>query len=464
MKKTTIIFIILCLTTIIYAQPQSETHFWQGYLNISETDSLKLVMLIEYEKDTISFIELDSPDQFAFEMRADTFSAKNDSLYFYIKSLNAAFSGVKDGSNYNGTFTQNRKKFPLYFSKTTIFQRFPPRPQTPKKPYPYLEEEIEMQGAADNTTIKGTLTMPREGKPKGLVITVTGSGWQDRDQTIYGHKTFLVLADFLTRNGYAVYRYDDPPIHQFRNMTSLDFQHNLQEVANYFICDDRFRDVPIGFLGHSEGGTIACMAADAMEDDEIQFVISLAAGTQPFAEIITYQSAIISKEMGYSDEHIELIKKSSLKILNSVKKSKDLQKAKKNYIIAAEKVASKLTDEEQAMVGVTPIDNFKKSQSITPWFYYLLQIDLAKVIKGVTCPVFAINGEKDSQVYYKENLAIFSKNLPSNIHHLNKSYPNLNHLFQTSTTGSVREYKEIEETISPLVLHDILHWLNTINE
>ncbi len=462
-RKGLLLLILLLPIFTLTAQTKTESHFWIGHLKVTKTDSLKLVMLVEYKNDTVQFVELDSPDQYSYEIRADKYLIEGDSLFFEINSLKASYAAHKEGDDYRGVFTQGGKSFPLFLKKESIFQRFPPRPQTPKKPYPYLEEEVEIADYDGNLTIKGTLTMPEKGAIKGLVITVTGSGWQDRDQNIFGHKTFLVIADYLTKNGYAVYRYDDPPFYLFNKMTTHDLERNVQEVVNHFNSDDRFSNIPIGILGHSEGGTIACMAAQYNEDKGIDFILSLAGASQPFSEVLIYQTLLISKEMGYSEERLALIEKISRKTYKAIDKASSPKEAQEAFAKVAQKEAAKLSEADQEAIGLTPMDIFNKTRAITPWFYALLKIDITDHLKEISCPVFAINGELDTQVYYKENLAIIEENLPENSLHYIKSYPHLNHLFQHATTGSVQEYKEIEETISTEVLEDILKWLDSIN-
>ncbi len=449
------------LSTTVLGQTKTESHFWQGFLKLNEKDSLRITLLLEFQDDSLTKVEMDSPDQFAFEIPATKYEMTKDSLFFEVKSINASYKAKSVNEDYDGIFTQRGKTMPLFLKKTNIFQRFPPRPQTPKKPYQFLEEEMEIEGAV-NPKIKGTLAMPTQGAVKGLVIMVTGSGWQDRDQTIFGHKTFLVITDYLTRNGWATFRYDDAPIALFQQMTTFDFEKDLHEIVNHFNSDERLGGAPIGLLGHSEGGTVVCMTAANCEAQDVDFVVSLAGAAVDFSEILIYQSLQLSAESGYSQEIIEKTEKVSRKIYKAIAKGKNPKHAQDNFIKAAKKEQKKVSEEEAKMIGISPIDIYTKARSISPWFYNIFQIDMQKSIKHLVCPVFAANGEKDMQVNARDNLDAFQNNLPYHELHLIKSYPELNHLFQNANTGSVREYKDIDETISEEFLHDLLNWLNKV--
>jgi len=463
MKKLTLIISLYLLGAAFCVNAQEitqTTQSWSGYLKPTVKDSIKIVINLQFEDERLTGVTMDSPDQMAYDIKATKFSMQNDTFHFAILNAGITYKGVIEEQLISGTFTQGGKKLPLLLQPSQPV--LPPnRPQTPQPPFPYVEEEINMNDHNGEPNITGTLTLPKDGKIKATLILITGSGWQDRDETIFFHKPFKVIADFLTRNGYAVYRYDDLPANVFAKSTTFDFEKNVQTIVKYFQQDKRTKSQPVGLLGHSEGGSVAFMAA--ANNPSIDFIISLAGPGEKFNAVNLYQIEEISKEQGLNDKEIEDVLELQRKfnqLVENAKTTTDANDKLKNLVAEYNK---KWNDEQKSKYNFTAKSVLGMVQLIyNPWFFNLFKIDFVKYIKKIKSPVYAANGEKDLQIYYKTNLAIIDQNLPKKTPRKIVSYPNLNHLFQTCETGSLEEYGEIEETIYPKVLDDILLWLNEV--
>jgi len=466
MKKLILIICLFLLGTAFCVKAQETTQTkqsWSGYLKPTVKDSLKIVVNLQFENETLVNVTLDSPDQMAFNLKATKFSMKSDTLHFSISNLGASFTGNKVGEELiSGTFTQGGKKLPLNLLPAQSILP-PSRPQTPQPPFPYLEEEINMNDHKGEPNIKGTLTLPEDGKIKATLILITGSGWQDRDETIFDHKPFKVIADFLTRNGYAVYRYDDLPAKVFAKSTTLDFEKNVQTIVKYFQQDKRTKNQPIGLLGHSEGGLITFLAA--ANNPSIDFIISLAGNSEKMNDVLVYQIGESYRIAEYDEQEIAEVLEMHKNVNQLLEKAKDTQDAKVKLEKLIAEYNKKWDTEKKIRYQFTVSDVVNMVQvRCNPWFFAVMKIDPAKYIKKIKVPVFTAIGEKDLQIYYKTNLATIEKNLPQKTPRKIVSYPNLNHLFQTCETGAFIEYGKIEETIAPKVLEDILLWLNEITK
>jgi len=445
----------------LYAQPLTMDKSWEGTLKISDKDSLKIVLTLNFQNDSLVGAEFDSPDQFVFGIKTSSFKIKNDTLKVVSKQISAHYIGVlNDKGDYEGVFTQRNSKKPLMLHAIDVRPTLK-RPQEPKPPYEYTETEIVVKDRFGAPLIKGTLTFPS--KPlKGTVILISGSGWQDRDETIFGHKPFKVIADFLTQAGYAVYRYDDRGAALFEKSTTFDFVSDVQLIVNYFKNDPKHNTHKIGLIGHSEGGLVAFMAA--AENPKIDFIISMAGCGESFSKIILYQAEIFAKAEGFSDDEVKETLEISSKIYKMLSKvdSSAVAAAKFREIVAD--YSKKMTPDQKIKYKLTDGDVLSQISTITsPWFMTIFKIDPEKYLKRIECPVYAINGEKDCQVNYATNLPIIKKYI-SKKSPLNKveSFPNLNHLFQECETGLLDEYGKIEQTISPKVLNNILLWIDLV--
>ena len=430
---------------------QNISGYWEGMLRISAKDSLRLGMYVVQNGDSIS-VELDSPDQYSIGAQGSNVTWADSSISWKLSSVNASYKGTltKD-SLFEGTFRQGSLKLPLTLERgheRTVINR----PQTPEPPYPYTEEEIRIKDKSGKfDLINGTLTLP-SGASKGLVILLTGSGWQ---------KPFLVIADHLTRQGYAVFRYDDFPTAVFAKSTTYDFADGVTMILDSFAKRPDLGSLPTGLLGHSEGSLVAEIVA--ARDKRIDFVITLGGVAQTISDVLLYQVHAINEASGeLTPEENDYAVEASKTIYDIIAKSKSPD--------AAAKKINKLYSYQSGTLITSKIEADVFSQNkkaeimqmvYSPWFYTLFHHQPKKHIKKMRCPMLAVGGEKDLQVDAVTNNALFKAYLPKNPLHRFEVIPNANHLLQTCTTGSPDEYGIIEETLRGDVLEIIQEWLDS---
>jgi pimeloyl-ACP methyl ester carboxylesterase len=338
------------------------------------------------------------------------------------------------------------------------------RPQNPLVPYPYYSEEVRFPNDSGNVTLAGTLTLPSKSGKYPVVVLISGSGPQNRDEEIFDHKPFLILADHLTRNGIGVLRYDDRGVGQstgkFETATSLDFSYDAESAVQYLKTRKDIDTTEIGLMGHSEGGLVAPMVAARSRD--IAFMVLLAAPAMELKKALLLQDGLIAKAYGMSDDKVKKLVDINDQIYDIVIQSSDLIKLKANITAIANQHMHEIPDQRIP-------DNMTREQYVKArieslssiWAQYMLKHDPGKILEDVKCPVLAINGEKDLQVVPKENLAAIALALKKggNTNVTTKEFPNLNHLFQECETGSPEEYKKIEQTFAPVALNEISGWI-----
>lgn len=410
MKKAMVALTALLISSAAYSQSMMGS--WNGQIEIGP-QKLAIVIHLSQEENGKTVCAMDSPDQGAKDIPAEVMYISSDSLSISISQIGMTYTGRLSGNQIKGTFRQFGIKVPLDLNPGLITRN---RPQEPSEPYSYKTEEVVFSNDAAEVRLSGTLTYPvgYDGKKKvPVVIIVTGSGLQDRNEEIYGHKPFLVIADYLAQHGIASLRYDDRGFAESTGdgaaATTADFAEDA--IAGLKMLKQMKKFSKIGIMGHSEGGCIAFMAGAR---DEADFVISLA-GLGVRADIaLTAQVNKINELMGFT-------------------------------------------------TPVT-IETYREnvSASRSAWMDWFIDYDPTDDIKATRCPVMAVNGSKDVQVLSIMNLSGIEKNLRKNRKNLVKEYPDLNHLFQTSKTGLPQEYAQIEETFSQEVLEDIAIWINSL--
>ena len=343
------------------------------------------------------------------------------------------------------------------------------RPQTPKPPFPYKALELKYPNKTAGIDLAGTLTLPEGQGPFPAVILISGSGAQDRDETIFEHRPFHVLADTLTRRGIAVLRVDDRGVGgsggSVSKSTSDDFAGDVMAGIAVLKARPDIDGRKIGLMGHSEGGIIAPMVAARSSD--VAFIVMLAGTGLPGDEILMMQGRLIAKVMGASEKDLDKQKDLQKRLFGIMKTETDPKKARTAMREELKKLLNDASPEERKAAG--DVDSFaeneiKKLES--PWFRFFLKFDPRPTLEKVHCPVLALNGEKDLQVPPKEDLAEIAKALKKggNTRVTTKELPGLNHLFQTCKTGAVSEYSEIEETIAPSALKVIGDWVVEVTE
>jgi uncharacterized protein len=434
---------------------------WRGLLQVTPKDSLAMVLVVDTVGDSVKVV-LDSPDQYVTDIPVSSFSFVGDSVSFKVTSLYVTYTGIlyPDENVIKGTFTQGRKKLPLSLSKTNK-RILANRPQTPVPPFNYVvEPDIVINDPKTGMPlIMGTLTYPENKKPKGTVIMISGSGWQDRDETILSHKPFFVIADYLTRRGYAVFRYDDVPKYKFAKSTTFDFADNVNLIIDSLKSYNKFDLGKIGLLGHSEGGLVAFIVA--AQNPDIKFVISMAGVGETMKETLLYQARVVLPKQNYTSEELEASIKNSEKVYTLVEKSRDVESASDDLNSELAEYTRNMTDSQKVRYNSTSEDLLMlKQQLLSPWLYQVLKIQPGQYIKKIKCPVYALNGEYDLQVGYRNNLSLIEQYLRENPCNTIEMFPKLNHLFQVAETGYYDEYGKIEQTISPEVLDKIGEWLD----
>jgi pimeloyl-ACP methyl ester carboxylesterase len=441
---------------------QEITGQWNGVLKVQGTQ-LRLVFNVD-KTDSGYSSTLDSPDQGANGIPVTITTFEDPKIKFEVKNLGIEYNGELKENEITGTFKQGGQVFPLTLSRKAVEKVETKRPQEPTKPYPYYSEDVTFQNVKANISLSGTLTLPGKEGNFPVVILISGSGPQNRDEELLGHKPFLVISDHLTKNGIGVLRYDDRGVGKsegdFKTSTSADFATDVESAIAYLKTRKEINKKKIGLMGHSEGGLIAPMVASQSED--VSFIVLLAGTGLQGDKIILLQQALIAKADGTSDSDIMEATDAFTKAVYMVMKSDDEQKLKTdltnfiNKLIEDDpsaEIPSGLTKEEFVSAQVNEISS--------PWMKYFLKLDPAIALEKVKCPVLAINGEKDLQVPPKENLEAIKKALvkAGNENVTVVELANLNHLFQECETGSPKEYSNIEQTFSPTALTLILDWI-----
>ena len=384
---------------------------WHGTLKLN---AMKLSIVMHFSDNACT---LDSPDQGAKGIKGEVREITAEKVDVAFPTLNATYTGVLKDGKIEGTFTQMGYKLPLVLEEG---QPVRIRPQTPQPPFPYQTEEVSFVNTEDSASLAGTLTYPvgyNSKRKVPVVIMVTGSGLQNRDEELFEHKPFLVIADFLARNGIASLRYDDRgaglSTGDIENITTEGFCRDAAAGIAFLRKTGHFSK--IGVLGHSEGGSIAFMLAAQKKCD---FIVSMAGPGLRGDSIIVEQTNELLRQQG-----------------------------------------------QPATMTVRQMRLTMLLQKTNPWYDYFVDFDPAPVIKQIKCPALLLNGDKDSQVMAASNIPVIRALLSDNEKHqlpdnqVIKVYPGLNHLFQHCTTGMPAEYGSIEETISEEVLHDIAEWI-----
>lgn len=437
---------------------------WQGILNAYGAE-LRIVFKVSKGPDGTFTATMDSPDQMAMDIPVDEVTYERDTLRLEVKPIMGFFEGliIDGGSAIEGTWNQGGHSLPLLLRRVDVAPEIR-RPQEPQKPYPYDEEDVLYENKEAGITLAGTITLPRSASPSPAVLLISGSGPQNRDEMVYGHRPFLVLADYLTRRGIAVLRVDDRGVGgstgSFSQAISEDFAGDVLAGVEYLKGREEVNPQQIGLIGHSEGGIIAPMVAARSPD--IAFIVLMAGPGLTGEEILYMQGALIAKAHGADEKTIAKNRAVQERIFSVLKHEKDDAVAEERIReILANEMAELGEDEMKAVDYSEAFVDAQTRESISPWLRFFLTYDPKPTLMEVRCPVLAINGEKDVQVPPRENLRAIGEALQAggNKNFVTKELSGLNHLFQTCETGSPAEYTTIEETISPAALQLVTEWI-----
>ena len=371
---------------------------WEGQLKVPGTE-LRIVFNISKNQDGALTATLDSPDQGVTDIPVEEVIFKDNTLHLEVKSAGSVFEGnvSEDFLVIEGEWKWSGQSVPLIVNRIDKAIEIL-RPQEPKKPYPYIEEEAIYENKKAGITLAGTLTLPSEKGPFPAVLLITGSGPQDRNETIYGHYPFMVLADYLTRQGIAVLRVDDRGVGEstgdFSLATSEDFASDVLAGIEYLKTRKEINPEQIGLIGHSEGGLIAPMVA--IKSPDVAFIILMAGTGLTGEEILYLQGALISRAMGISEEDITKNRQFNEKIFSLIKDEKDVKiiEEKLRQMFMAD--WTELNEEEKNKIGDPEVFLEAQLQSLlSPWLKFFLTYDPKPTLSKVKCSVLAINGEKD---------------------------------------------------------------------
>jgi fermentation-respiration switch protein FrsA (DUF1100 family) len=436
---------------------------WMGKIMAGAVPLRIVFNLLVVEKDSL-IATLDSPDQGAKNIKLGPVTFDGRSIKISAGAMLAEYNGmIKNDTLIEGTWTQAGRSIELNISRLKkVFTLN--RPQEPKSPFPYNTEDVTFTNTKFNIELAGTVTIPKGNGPFPAVILITGSGAQNRNEELLGHKPFLVIADYLTRNGIAVLRYDDRGMGKsggnYINATSADFATDAEAAFNFLKSYPGINSKAIGLIGHSEGGLIAPIVASTNKN--VDFIVSLAGPGVNGEKIILRQSEDISHASGLPDEQIRENNSTNQRIYSKLKSEADNLKAEEKIMTEYKEIlTSNGASPEEIEKSVTQLKMTFGSEIYT-WFRYFIMTDPGIFWKEVKCPVLAINGEKDLQVAADVNLAAIENALKSggNKNVKTLKIAGLNHLFQNCDKGLPAEYGEIEETFSPEILKILADWIS----
>jgi pimeloyl-ACP methyl ester carboxylesterase len=443
--------------------------YWLGTLDAGAT-SLRLAFNISRASEDVFTATMDSPDQGATGIPTGDVMVDGDSIRIEVPYVRGYYLGVfTSAATIQGSWHQSGVSFALDLEKQDspfVLQR----PQEPQPPFPYKEEEVRFKQLKEGFTLAGTLTVPQGQGPFPALVLVSGSGSQNRNEEIFGHKPFWVIADYLTKNGIAVLRYDDRGVGASGGMasgaTTADLALDARSAFDYLSTRPEIEQTRLGILGHSEGGLIAFMLAAEYKD--IAFIVSLAGPGVDGKTILLEQSDYISRLSGVS----ESIRKDNRIVMDKVY---DLMTTNKTHQSWGDEViaftSTYYSSKQRGQYSEEDIERAKRNllasipESSYAWMKYFVMSDPAPYFASISCPVLALNGRKDCQVLAEQNINAIKSGLQSagNKQVTTMILPGLNHLFQTSQTGLPSEYNIIEETFSPNALELISGWVLGLN-
>ena len=462
--KSPFVLFLFLFSAVLCAQPDTLFGRWGGALAVGKRP-LSLIFEITRDSNNTPEVYLDVPVQGLRHYRLETtFDADSLSLQVAARAFGMEYVGRYEKDTIRGVFSQNGMNFPLALSRLSDSVPSLKRPQTPRPPFPYYSEEVVFYNDKQGVRLSGTLTLPDAGYKGPVAVLVSGSGQQDRDETAFGHKPFFVWADYLTRAGIGVLRYDDRGVGgstgDVENATSYDFSLDAEAAVRYL----RKRGFSsVGMIGHSEGGMIAPLVA--ARDARVGFIVLLAAPGIPCDSLLLLQQQAISESEGYSQSRIETLLQTNRKIF-ALLKSDMPEKALKDSVLYGLRFLSGSDFPEDELENPVQEEALQKQVNtlMSPWFRYFVQYNPASVLQKVKCPVLALNGSQDVQVLAGPNTQGIRQALrqAGNRNFSVEILPGLNHLFQQCAACTVGEYAEIEETVNEEALQRVNMWLGKL--
>lgn len=446
----------LLLPAVVMAQSLAGS--WSGHLAVGDA-KLRLVIHLMEEQGAWR-ATMDSPDQGAKGIPFDSVAVQGSAVSLISEQLQARIDLVAWGADHlMGQFVQGAMTTSLMLRRGEVR---PNRPQEPQAPFPYRSEEVTFIGRDGAVQLHGTLTLPNKTGRFPAVVLVTGSGTQNRDEELFDHKPFLLLADRLTRAGYAVLRYDDrgynaspEELERLKYATTADMMQDALGAFDYLTKYAEVDPAKVGILGHSEGGTIAFLAA--AEEPRVAFILSMAGMTVSGAELLVEQNRALMTQQGMPAPIVEAYGTALQRLYEAWQQHSPAELTAEKVRFAAQAAAG-LQLPEALLRNLEQIAALAEQQ---PWIDYFVRLDPSEAIRKLgSRPCLAMNGTMDLQVDAERNLErLEALTQGAATVQLNR-YEGLNHLFQPCTTGSVQEYGQIETTIDEQVLSDLVQWLN----
>lgn len=465
-----ILSLLFCLMTSLSLFAQEPLGTWYGTLDV-QGKKLSLIFHLSKTGDGYSST-MDSPQQNAMGIPMAKTTYNDQTLIVEAPNMGMKYTAtfLPDQHQITGTFEQGGLKLPLVLNtkaEKSAVTTLPTRSQDPKD-FPYKQEEVSFNNSKGGNTLAGTLTLPAAGKASKIVVLITGSGPQDRNENLLNHRPFLVLSDWLTRNGIAVLRYDDRGIGKstgnFNTATSADFADDAEAAVNYINSRADLKQLSIGLIGHSEGGMIAPMVAS--RNKTVKFIVLMAGPGIPLDQLMLQQARDIGKLTGVSAKTMEKSAAVNTQAFAAMKKYQSLPQALYNKKIdsLARLEISKDPDPKIKEMNIDELVTSGTKALKTPWMRYFISFDPSVYLTKVHCPVLALNGTLDSQVAAKPNLSAIQAALQKGGNKKFEIVPmeGLNHLFQKAKTGAPDEYEQIDETINPAVLQKITSWIKSL--
>ncbi|MGH6908870.1 MAG: alpha/beta hydrolase family protein [Phenylobacterium sp.] len=425
---------------------------WEGAMTLP-TANLRFVLRVKTGAYG-TIVGLDVPDQLTYGLVISDLKRDGQKVTFSQKTTGSTYAGTlsADGKSIDGAWTQGgvTRALPLALKPPPAA---PKRPQTPAKPYPYREVEASIE-SAPGVVLAGTLTLPPGPGPFPAVAMITGSGAQDRDESLLGHKPFLVIADRLTRSGIAVLRYDDrgyaKSTGDFTKATIADFAVDAEAASAWLRKQPGIDPKRVGLIGHSEGGIIAPMVA--ARDPQVAFIVMIAGPGAPLGEVMRAQRQALGPGMGQAPESTAKQQAVVDKMLAAMHGSKDDAEAEARALVVLRENAATFNVAPEQFAGIAKAFSSK-------WIRDLMDYDPGPTLAKVRVPILAVNGSKDLQVPAEQNLSAIRKATAKNRDVTAVELPGLNHLLQTAPTGAAGEYADIEETVAPIALDTISNWV-----